>query len=68
MSVATDMARETKGAVLPAIRCDQTLRERLERVVGHSIVPQLSVHLRIAVEQYVASQENTLGIRHSNSN
>lgn len=66
MSVLDTVRTETKGAMLPPIRCDQTLRERLERVVGHSIVPQLSVHLRIAVEQYVASQENTLGIRNSN--
>lgn len=62
--MATDTVRtETKDSVLPPIRCKPALRERLERVVGHSIVPQLSVHLRIAVEEYVASQEAHLGIQ-----
>lgn len=53
----------TKSDYLPQVRCTEDLKERLRRVAAHSVSPRLTDHILAAVREYVAQQEQTLGIR-----
>ncbi|MGD9726905.1 MAG: ribbon-helix-helix protein, CopG family [Nitrospiraceae bacterium] len=63
MSHIMDKQETTLETYLPQVRCDQELKRRLERVARASISSRLSDHVRVAVEQYVISQERVLGVQ-----
>lgn len=48
---------EPKSTYLPQVRCEPSLKERLERITDRSVAPSLADHIRFAVEQYVADEE-----------
>lgn len=58
-----EVTETTLETYLPQVRCDTQLKERLAQVARRSVSPRLSDHVRVAVEQYVRTQEVALGIR-----
>lgn len=48
---------EPKSTYLPQVRCEPSLKERLERITDRSVAPSLADHIRFAVERYVADEE-----------
>ena len=51
------MLDEQMTTYLPQVRCEPSLKQRLEQVTASSINRRLSDHIRYAVEQYVAAEE-----------
>jgi predicted transcriptional regulator len=51
------MNGQTKTVILPQVRIEPSLKERLERIARRSVSPSLSDHIRYAVVQYVESEE-----------
>ena len=39
------------------MRCEPSLKERLERITDRSVAPSLADHIRFAVERYVIDEE-----------
>lgn len=50
----------TMNEFLPAVRCSQELKSRLQRIAQASIAPDLAAHIRRAVEQYVEPDDHML--------
>lgn len=48
---------EPKSTYLPQVRCEPSLKERLERITERSVAPSLADHIRFAIEQYVVAEE-----------
>ena len=51
------MRNETKSTFLPLVRCEPSLKERLERITERSVAPSLADHIRFAIERYVTEEE-----------
>ena len=48
---------EPKTTYLPQVRCEPSLKERLERITERSVAPSLADHIRFAIERYVTEEE-----------
>lgn len=48
---------ETKTVILPQIRVEPSLKERLERIAQDSVSHNLTDHIRYAVARYIEAEE-----------
>ena len=55
------MINEPYTEYLPQVRCQASLKARLERIAEGSVARNLADHIRFAVERYVAQEEARQG-------